>query len=192
MRIDRSGAANRQDLIEHLLQHSIRQGHFVLKSGKHSSWFVDGKQTTCRPDGMLLVADAVLAVLPDDVTAIGGLTMGADAVAFGVVAVAATRGRPLRGFSVRKEVKARGAGGQIAGALQRGDHVAITEDVVTRGVSMLKAADVVRRAGAEPVILVPVVDRGGSCGALATDAGMAFNPLVTAPELGFPYERDVR
>ncbi|MDD9368686.1 MAG: hypothetical protein PV358_01080, partial [Acidimicrobiales bacterium] len=71
-----------QALVEHLLRHSVRRGDFVLKSGKRSGWFIDAKQTTCRPDGMLLVADALLAALPDDVTALGGLTMGADAAAF--------------------------------------------------------------------------------------------------------------
>ncbi|MGH9211151.1 MAG: orotate phosphoribosyltransferase [Acidimicrobiales bacterium] len=180
-----------ETLVDHLLKHSVRRGEFVLKSGKTTSWFIDAKQTTCRPDGMLLVADALLAALPADITALGGLTMGADAVAFGTAAVAATRGRPLRSFSVRKEVKDHGGGGRIAGALEPGDRVALTEDAATRGVSMLEAAEVVRAAGAEPVLLVPVVDRGGTCAALAADAGLAFHALVTAPDLGFPYEKDV-
>jgi orotate phosphoribosyltransferase len=176
------------ELVAHLHEHAVRTGSFTLKSGKRSSWFIDAKQTTARPDGMLLVARALLSVLPDDVTAIGGLTMGADAVAFGTAGVAATGGRLLRSFSVRKEVKDHGAGGRIAGALQPGDRVAITEDAVTRGVSMLEAADVVREVGAEPVCLVPVVDRGGTCAAMASERGLAYLPLVTAPELGFPYE----
>jgi orotate phosphoribosyltransferase len=182
----------RAALLDHLAKHSVRRGEFVLKSGRRSSWFIDAKQTTCRPEGMLLVAEVLLAVLPGDVTTIGGLTMGADAVAFGTAAVAAARGRPLRSFSVRKETKDHGGGGRIAGALEPGDRVAITEDAVTRGVSMLEAADAVRAAGAEPVLLVPVVDRGGTCAALAAEAGLAFEPLVTAPDLGFPYEKDVR
>jgi orotate phosphoribosyltransferase len=174
--------------VEHLLRHSVRRGDFTLKSGKRSDWFIDAKQTTCRPEGMLLVADAALAVLPDDVTAIGGLTMGADAVAFGVAAVAATRGRLLRSFSVRKEVKGHGGGGRIAGALEPGDRVVITEDAVTRGVSMLEAADVVIEAGAEPVLLLPVVDRGGTIAAMAAERGLPLLALVTAPDLGFAYE----
>ena len=67
--------------------------------------------------------EAALEVIPPDATAIGGLTMGADAVAFGVAAVAATRGRMLRSFSVRKEVKDHGGGGRIAGALEPGDDI---------------------------------------------------------------------
>jgi orotate phosphoribosyltransferase len=178
----------RAALIEHLLEHSVRRGDFTLKSGKRSSWFIDAKQTTCRPEGMLLVADAALAVLPDDVTAIGGLTMGADAVAFGIAAIAATRGRQLRSFSVRKEVKDHGAGGRIAGALEPGDRVAIVEDAVTRGVSMLEAAEVVREAGAVPVLLLPVVDRGGTVGALAAEQDLPLEALVTAADLGFSSE----
>ena len=176
------------ELREHLLEHSVRRGDFVLKSGKRSTWFIDAKQTTCRPEGMLLVADAFLSVLPDDITALGGLTMGADAAAFATAGVAATRGRMLRAFSVRKEAKDHGGGGRIAGALLPGDRVAITEDAVTRGVSMLEAADVIREAGAVPVVLMPVVDRGGTCAAMAAAAGIDFRALLTAPDLGFPFE----
>ncbi|MGB1784514.1 MAG: hypothetical protein ACPHK6_04215, partial [Ilumatobacteraceae bacterium] len=94
-----TGAALR----EHVLMHSVKRGEFTLKSGAKSSWFLDTKQTACRPDGIVLVAEALLDILPSDATAIGGLTMGADPVAFGVAAVAATKGRMLRSFSVRKE-----------------------------------------------------------------------------------------
>lgn len=177
----------RDALRAHVLAHSLKRGDFVLKSGARSTWFLDAKQTACRPDGLLLVADAILSLLPDDATAIGGLTMGADPVAFGVAAVAATRGRPLRSFSVRKESKDHGAGGRIAGALEPGDRVVVTEDTVTRGTSIMEAVDVVRRVGAHPVLITVIVDRGGTCAALAEAAGIAFRPLLTAPDLGFPY-----
>ncbi len=177
-------------LRDHLLAHSVQRGDFTLKSGKRSAWFIDAKQTTCAPDGMLLVADALLSVLPDDVTALGGLTVGADAAAYATAGIAATRGRMLKAFTVRKEAKGHGMGGRVAGALAAGDKVAITEDAVTRGVSMLEAAEVIRAVGAEPVLLVPVVDRGGTVEAMAAEAGIPLRALVTAPDLGFPYERD--
>ncbi len=93
----------------------------------------------------MLVADAVLSVVPPEATAIGGLTMGADPVAFVTAGVAATRGRPLKAFSVRKEAKDHGGGGRIAGALDPGDKVVVTEDTVTRG--HLAARGGPRRAG---------------------------------------------
>lgn len=175
-------------LRDHLLEHSVKRGSFVLKSGRTSSWFIDSKQTVCRPEAMVLVADGVLSVLPEDATAIGGLTMGADPVAFVTAGVAATRGRMLKAFSVRKEAKDHGAGGRIAGALDPGDRVVVTEDTVTRGTSLLEAAHAVIEAGAVPVLLVAVVDRGGTCTEMAAAEGLAFRALLTAPDLGFPYE----
>ena len=180
--------ANHPELRDHLLAHAVQRGRFTLKSGKQSDWFIDAKATTCDPQGMLLVAEALLATIGDEVTALGGLTMGADAAAFATAGIAATRGRMLHAFSVRKEVKDHGGGGRIAGVLHPGDRVAITEDAVTRGVSMLEAAAVVREAGAEVIALVPVVDRGGTVTAMARAEGIEVRALVTAPELGFAFE----
>lgn len=174
-------------LRDHVMTHSVKRGDFTLKSGAKSSWFLDTKQTACRPDGILLVADAALALIPDDVDAIGGLTMGADPVAYGIAAVAAVRGRQLRSFSVRKEAKDHGVTGRIAGALQPGDRVVVTEDTITRGVSLMEAVDAVRAFGAEPVLMTVIVDRGGTCAAMAEAAGVPYRPLLTAPDLGFDY-----
>ncbi|HTX63356.1 MAG TPA: orotate phosphoribosyltransferase [Acidimicrobiales bacterium] len=175
-------------LREHLLLHAVRRGEFVLKSGRRSNWFIDAKQTVCRPDAMLLVAEAVLDLVPTDATAIGGLTMGADPVAFVTAALASMRGRGLKAFSVRKEEKDHGAGGRIAGALDPGDRVVVAEDAVTRGTSLLEAASAVRAAGGEPVLLVALVDRGGTVTAMAAEEGLPFRAVLTAPDLGFPFE----
>src|SRR3954465_14836769 len=145
------------ELCRHLLEHSVRIGTFTLKSGRTSTWFIDAKQTACRPDGITAIADAMLAVLPDDIDAIGGLTLGADPVAYGVAAIAAVRGRPLRSFTIRKEAKDHGVAGRLAGALEPGDRVVITEDTVTRGASPLEAARVVRELGGEPVMILVIV-----------------------------------
>ena len=175
-------------LVAHLLEHSVRTGDFTLKSGRRSSWFIDSKQTACDPDGVLLMAGAALAVVPDDATAIGGLTVGADPVAYGVAAVAATRGRRLRSFTIRKEAKDHGVTGRLAGPLRAGDSVVVTEDPVTRGTSRFEAVDVIGELGAEVVLIMPLVDRGGTCAAMAAGAGIPYRPLVTAEDLGFAYE----
>ena len=176
------------ELVSHLLEHSVRTGEFVLKSGRTSSWFIDSKQTLCRPEGILAVADAALEIIPETATAIGGLTMGADPVAFGVAAVAAIRGRRLRSFSIRKESKDHGVTGRLAGALEPGDKVVVTEDTTTRGTSVLEAALAVRQLGAVPVLILVVVDRGGTGEAMALAEGIPYAALVTAPDLGFEYE----
>ena len=174
-------------LRDHVLEHAVKRGEFTLKSGATSTWFLDTKQTACRPEGIVLVADAMLAVIPPEATAIGGLTMGADPVAFGVAAIGATRGRSLRSFSVRKEAKDHGVTGRLAGALQPGDKVVITEDTTTRGTSLMEAVEVVRQFGADPVLVTVIVDRGGTCAAMCEAAGVAYAPLLTAPDLGFEY-----
>lgn len=175
-------------LRDHVLAHCVKRGDFTLKSGKRSSWFLDTKQTLCRPDGVVLVADAAAPMIPADATAIGGLTMGADPMAFGIAAVLATRGRMLRSFSIRKEAKDHGVEGRLAGALQPGDRVVVTEDTATRGTSALEAAKVVRELGADPVLILALVDRGGTGAALAAAEGIAFAALLTAPDLGFTYD----
>ncbi len=178
----------RERVREHLLTHSVRRGDFVLKSGRRSSWFIDSKMTICDPEVMVDVADLVLDLVPSEATAIGGLTMGADGVSFITAGVGATRGRYLRAFSVRKEVKDHGAGGRIAGVLRPGDRVVVTEDTVTRGTSLLEAASVISEAGALVVALVALVARGGTVGAMAEHEGWPFYALFSAPDLGFSYE----
>ncbi|MFZ9084740.1 MAG: orotate phosphoribosyltransferase [Ilumatobacteraceae bacterium] len=179
--------AARDALRRHVLEHSLKVGDFTLKSGAKSSWFLDTKQTACRPDGIVLVADVALSLIPAEATAIGGLTMGADPVAFGVAAVGATRGRSLRSFSVRKEAKDHGVTGRLAGALQPGDRVVVTEDTVTRGTSLMEAVDVVEAFGASVELITVIVDRGGTCAAMAADRGIPYAPMLTAPDLGFPF-----
>ena len=177
----------RRALRDHVLQHSLKTGSFTLKSGAKSSWFLDTKQTACRADGVLLMADVALSIIPSDAVAIGGLTMGADPVAYGIAAVASTRGRDLRSFSVRKEAKDHGVTGRIAGALMPGDKVVITEDTVTRGTSLMEAVDAVIAFGAIPIFITVVVDRGGTCAAMAAERGIAYEPMLTALDLGYGY-----
>ncbi|HSP27067.1 MAG TPA: phosphoribosyltransferase family protein [Ilumatobacteraceae bacterium] len=174
----------------HVVQHSVKHGEFTLKSGATSTWFLDTKQTACLPDGIVAVADAVFEVFGDvldEIDAIGGLTMGGDPVAYGVAAVAATRGHRMRSFSVRKEAKQGGITGRIAGALRRGDRVLVTEDTTTRGTSLIEAAEHIAAFGAVPVWMTVIVDRGGTCAAMAAEHGIDYRPLLTAPDLGFGY-----
>ncbi|HUZ41598.1 MAG TPA: orotate phosphoribosyltransferase [Acidimicrobiales bacterium] len=173
---------------QHLLEHSVRRGEFILKSGRPSTWFIDSKKTICAPEMMVDLATLILEKIPANATALGGLTMGADGATFITAAVAATRGRHLHAFSVRKEVKDHGAGGRIAGVLEPGDRVVITEDTVTRGTSLLEAAHVVRDFGAEVIMLLAVVDRGGTVSAMAAEEGIAFESLFTSQDLGFANE----
>jgi orotate phosphoribosyltransferase len=177
-------------LRSHVLEHSVKTGDFVLKSGARSDWFLDTKQTACRAAGILAVADAIVETFGDDlatIDAIGGLTLGADPMSYGVAAVLATRGLDLRSFSVRKEAKLGGVTGRIAGALRPGDRVLVTEDTTTRGTSLIEAVDQIEAYGASAVFMSVIVDRGGTCAAMAVERGIDYRPLLGAPDLGFAY-----
>ena len=177
-------------LRDHVMEHSVKTGEFVLKSGARSNWFLDTKQTACRADGIIAVTDALVEVFGDDldgIDAIGGLTLGADPMSYGVAAVLGTRGYRLRSFSVRKEAKQGGVTGRIAGALEPGDRVLVAEDTTTRGTSLIEAVDQIEAYGARPVFMSVIVDRGGSCAAMATERGIGYRPLLTAPDLGFDF-----
>ncbi len=175
---------------------SILRGDFVLKSGLPSSWFIDGKKIVCHPVGVLYSAVALIRLIERTVVdlscdwpdAIGGLTMGADPVSFTTAAVSCAVGKPIRSFSVRKEAKDHGGGGKIAGWLEEGDLVVVTEDVVSRGTSLVQAVDSIVEAGGSVVFATAIVDRGGSVGRLLEEKSIPFVPMFTALDFGLPFE----
>ena len=89
---------------------------------------------------------------------------------------------------MRKEAKDHGIVGRIAGALEPGDKVVLTEDTASRGTSILEAATAVRDFGAEPILMLTLVDRGGTAANYAEQAGIPYVALVTAEDLGFSFD----
>jgi orotate phosphoribosyltransferase len=148
-----------------------------------SSWYLDGRQTTFDGTGAQLVGAAVVDVLDDDVTAVGGLTMGADPVA--VATAIAGAGRGLRAFSIRKQAKDHGTGGRLVGPISPDDRVAIVDDTITTGSAFVEAADALVEAGIPIVQAIAVVDRsGGKVHELLADRGIPFRALVEPSDLG--------
>ncbi len=182
-----------KNLIEEV---SILRGDFVLKSGLPSSWFIDGKKIVCHPVGVLYCAVALIRLIERTVVdlsgnwpdAIGGLTMGADPVSFTTASISCALGKPIRSFSVRKEAKDHGGGGKIAGWLEEGDLVVVTEDVVSRGTSLVQAVDSIVEAGGSVLFATAIVDRGGSVGRLLEERSISFIPMFTALDFGLPFE----
>lgn len=173
-------------LIEHLESHSVRtDGPFTLRSGQVSSWYLDARQTTFDGEGAHLVGSAVLEILHESVTAVGGMTMGADPIAVATAVVASTRNRPLRAFSVRKEVKAHGVGGRLVGPISAGDVVAAVDDTITTGGALIESIEVMLEQGFEVAQAVCVVDRsGGAAEERCAAHGIPFTALVLPADLG--------
>lgn len=155
-------AAARDRLLTLVAERAYRDGvDLVLASGKRSDFYIDGKQVTLDAEGLWLLARLMLEELRafPQVTAVGGLTLGADPIAAAVAALSHETGQNLRAFLVRKEPKGHGTGSRIEGTLAAGQQVAIVEDTITTGGSARKAIDAVREAGAEPVVVLAVADR---------------------------------
>lgn len=138
---------------------------FKLSSGKLSRFYVDLKQVTFDPEGAYLVGRLMYELLKDfSPDGAGGLTLGADPIAYAVSFVSYLEGKPIKPFVVRKEPKAHGMGRQVEGLLKPGDRVAVLEDVITTGSSSLKAVQACRREGYHVIGVFAIVDRqeGGS------------------------------
>jgi orotate phosphoribosyltransferase len=150
------------DLLTLLAERSARRGHFTLASGRLSTLYIDARLTTMSPDGLALIGPLGLAAIRKaswDVSAIGGLTLGADPVSYAIAYASASTERPLRAFTVRKEAKAHGTGRLIEGPFRQGDRVAVIEDVITTGGSALRAIDAIRTAGGIVAGVLALVDR---------------------------------
>lgn len=173
--------------LKHLLrEHSLRRGEFVLASGARSSYYIDARLTTMSGIGQLVIGRAALDALDAagwQPAALGGLTLGADPVAYAVAHAAAAAGRRLDAFTVRKEPKDHGTGRLIEGPLPEGADVVVVEDVVTTGGSALKAIEAVRDAGAHVLGVLTVVERNPEGRHRLADAGFQLVALTTAEEL---------
>lgn len=177
----------RTRLIAELAARAVRRdGPFTLASGEVSSWYVDARRVTFDGHGAAMVGHAVLSVLDPAVTAVGGMTMGADPIAFATAIVSADGGRPLHAFSVRKAAKDHGTGGRLVGPLRKGDHVAVLEDTTTTGSALLAAiAAIEDEAEVDIVQAISLVDRSsGTVAALMAGRGLAYTALATPADLG--------
>ncbi len=133
---------------------------FKLSSGKLSRYYIDLKQITLDPEGAYLVGKLMYELIRDfGVAGAGGLTLGADPIAYAVAFVSYMDSNPIKPFVVRKEPKGHGTGRQIEGLLKAGDRVAVLEDVVTTASSSLKAVSACRSEGLDVVGVFCVVDR---------------------------------
>jgi orotate phosphoribosyltransferase len=178
---------DRARLRELLLERSVRRGDFTLVSGERSSYYIDCRTTTMSAEGQVLIGRLGLAAIRDRgwaPTGIGGLTMGADPVAYAIAAASFGSPPVIDAFSVRKLVKEHGTGKLIEGNFARGALVVVVEDVITSGGSALRAVDAVRDQGGDVLGVLAVVDREGEGRARIEKAGVAVVTLETVGGLG--------
>jgi orotate phosphoribosyltransferase len=177
----------KSSLISILVSQSIRMGDFVLASGRRSSYYIDARKTTMSAAGLEIIGKLGLLSIRNlewQASAVGGLTLGADPVAY-AIALASRHDPPtLDAFTVRKASKDHGTGQLIEGCFVPGTSVVVVDDVFTTGGSALRAVQAIRAAGATPVGVLAVVDREEGGLEAIRETGVPAQAMVTVRDLG--------
>lgn len=153
----------KQRLAEIILERSFKYRDdppFTLASGKTSNYYFNCKPTTLDPEGMYLIGNIIFEMLSDsDVDAAGGLTLGADPIANALSLISYEKGKPIKSFVVRKDIKGHGTKSAIEGDIHPGEKVVIIDDVITTGGSTITAIEIAKDAGLVINRVIALIDR---------------------------------
>ncbi|HEY5200579.1 MAG TPA: orotate phosphoribosyltransferase [Acidothermaceae bacterium] len=175
--------SDRDALLHEITSKAVVHGKVTLSSGREADYYVDLRRITLDAAAAPLVGSVMLDLTDDlDFDAVGGLTLGADPVATAMLHTAASRGRKLDAFVVRKEGKAHGLQRRIEGPDVAGRRVLAVEDTSTTGGSVLTAVEALREAGAEVVGVAVIVERGAADA--VADAGLPYRAAYSLADLG--------
>ena len=173
----------REELKNEIVKKAVVHGKVILSSGKEADYYVDLRRVTLDHVAAPLVGEVMLELTKDlDYEAIGGLTLGADPVATAMMHVAASQGRAIDSFVVRKAENAHGLQRRIEGPDVKGKKVLAVEDTSTTGGSVLTAVDALVEAGAIVVGVAVIVERGAKQAIL--DAGYKYYAAYSLQDLG--------
>lgn len=172
-------------ILELFKQHAVLSGDFTLASGLKTSYYFDGRRVTLWPEGAYLIGRRVFEILSEaGAEAVGGMTMGADPIVTSVAVASHLEGRPMPAFIVRGETKGHGTQRRVEGPLTAGSRVAIVDDVVTTGGSVLRAIEAVEAEGCQVVKVVVLLDRQQGGAAEITRRGYDFATILRADASG--------
>ena len=168
-----------------IFEKSYQEGEFLLSSGKTSHYYFDLKHTTLSSEGIYLISKLFYSLLPENIKAVGGITMGADPLSSGLSLYAYFQGRKVMAFYVRQQPKKHGTSKWIEGMgnLSKGDPVMILEDVVTTGSSSLKAVRAAEEAGLHVKGIFSVVDREEGGSDFLKNQGISYQYLLSRTQI---------
>jgi len=177
----------KERLIELVLEKAFKYSEepvFKLVSGRMSNYYFNCKAVTLHPEGMYLIGNIIYDMIKDSgAQGIGGLTLGADPIADAVAYTSYLKGSPFEAFVVRKSAKSHGTMQWIEGNIQKGDRVAIVDDVITTGKSTIEAIDKAKEAGLDIVRVVALVDRQEGGRENIEALGYSVEAVVTREEV---------
>lgn len=176
----------KSELLQILLDKSIKTGHFILASGKESDLYCDCRITALDARGANLIGEVGWQMVQDEILpkfpeacSIGGMTMGADPISLAIGMYSANAEKPLCVFTVRKEAKDHGRGKRIEGNFAAGQQVIVVDDVITTGGSTLKAIDAIEAEGGKVVAALVLVDRQEGGREAIESRGIPVFPMYT-------------
>ncbi len=177
---------DRDNLRDLLVKRSVRLGEFTLASGAKSDYYIDARLTTMCAEGQRLVGSVVFDAIREsglNPTHVGGLTLGADPIAYAVAHRSALEDSPIDGFTVRKRAKDHGTGQRIEGGLTPNGRALMLEDTMSTGHSTLQAVEAVRMHGAAIVGVLTLVNRSETAAAFYEAQGLPLISIFTGKEL---------
>jgi orotate phosphoribosyltransferase len=181
----------RNKLLDLFCKLAYQEGNFILSSGQSSAYYINGKQVTLHPLGALAIGQILLSLVPNDVQAVAGLTLGADPMVSAVSIVSALQNRPIPGLIVRKEAKGHGTQAYIEGpTLPAAAKIVVLEDVVTTGQSAMKAVTRLRDAGYIVDQVISLVDRQQGGAEYYQSMGLKFETVFTIEEIQKRYREE--
>jgi len=174
----------RERLLELLKSKALEIRKVTLSSGRTSDYYLDCKRVTLSPEGAFLTAKLMLEMIRPEVFAVGGLTLGADPIVSSIAVLSHMQGRDLSALIVRKEPKKHGTMSFVEGPrLDEGAKVAVVEDVVTSGASLLRAIERIAAAGYQPVQALTLLDRQEGGKEAIEERGFVLQALFSRDDL---------
>ena len=181
-------------LIELISEKAFRYSEepvFRLVSGRMSNYYFNCKAVTLYPEGMHLIGNLLFDLIKNlDVKGIGGLTLGADPIAYAVAYTSYLRGGPIEAFVVRKTAKSHGTMQWIEGNIKRGDKVVIVDDVITTGKSTIEAITRSKEAGLDIVRVIALIDRQEGGKEAIEASGYKLDSIITREEVMERYKKN--
>lgn len=176
---------DKEELGKLLLRAAYLEGDFILRSGRHSKYYLDKYLFETEPQVLRGIVTELAVIVRNRLATgssydrlaapeLGGVVLGAG--------LSLELGLPL--LLVRKAAKDYGTTKRIEGRFEPREKVAVIEDIVTSGGAAIQAAEALREAGLVVEDLYCVVDREEGGREAAAAAGLVLRPLFTSSQLG--------
>jgi orotate phosphoribosyltransferase len=180
-------------LIELIIEKAFKYSEepiFRLVSGRMSNYYFNCKAVTLHPEGAYLIGNIIFDLMKDlQVKGIGGLTLGADPIAYAVAYTSYLKGKPIEAFVVRKTSKSHGTMQWIEGNIKKGDRVVIVDDVITTGKSTIEAITRAKEAGLEILKVIALIDRQEGGREAVEELGFKLDSVLTREEVMEKYKQ---